>query len=127
MSASILIPVDTASLLHAVQLLPKEYRHPELLNTAECAERNLPKLSKRRRSSAPLKPAPLVGQLIDGAVYTVDELAQWRKLHRTTIRKLFIDEPSVERLGHAAGRKRQYYTLRIPGHVARRVFGRMAV
>jgi hypothetical protein len=116
-------PVDTAALLHAVQLLPNPEKYVELLNAAECAEK---RPRKRRRRTAPPKPAPPVGYLVDGEVYTVDELAAWRKLHRTTIRKLFIDEPGVIRLGRAGGRRRQYFTLRVPAHIANRVFARMA-
>jgi hypothetical protein len=66
--------------------------------------------------------------VIDEAVYTPEELAEWKKLHPTTIRKLFVDEPGVIRLGQGSrcGRRR-YYTLRIPHSVARRVFGRLTV
>jgi hypothetical protein len=65
---------------------------------------------------------------IEEPVYTPDELAAAKKLHPSTVRKLFIDEPGVIRLGHHAGRKRrQYFTLRIPASVAQRVFQRMTV
>jgi hypothetical protein len=61
-------------------------------------------------------------------VFTAEEIAKAKKLHPATIRKLFIDEPGVIRLGHHAGRKRrQYFTLRIPASVAQRVFQRMTV
>jgi|HubBroStandDraft_1064217.scaffolds.fasta_scaffold34954_4 hypothetical protein len=60
--------------------------------------------------------------------YTPEELAKSRKLHVATIRKLFVDEEGVIRLGHTARRgKRQYFTLRIPHSVALRVFARMTV
>jgi hypothetical protein len=61
-------------------------------------------------------------------LYTADELAKAKKVHPTTIRKLFVNEPGVIRfgMGHRHGR-RQYYTLRIPHSVAERVFGRMTV
>jgi hypothetical protein len=60
--------------------------------------------------------------------YTPDELAARKKVHRTTIVRLFIDEPGVIRIGHGATRnKRQHYTLRIPHSVAERVFRRMTV
>ena len=60
--------------------------------------------------------------------YTPEELAKSRKLHPATIRKLFVDEEGVLRLGHAARRgRRQYYSLRIPASVAQRVFSRMTV
>jgi hypothetical protein len=62
------------------------------------------------------------------AVFTPEELAIKHKLHPSTIRKIFIDEPGVIRLGHHAGRKRrQYFTLRIPASDAQRVFQRMTV
>jgi len=61
-------------------------------------------------------------------VFTPEELAKSRKLHPVTIRKLFLHEPGVIRLGHPRRRgKRQYFTLRIPHSVAERVFGRMTV
>lgn len=61
-------------------------------------------------------------------VFTAEELAREKKLHPTTIRKLFVDEPGVIRLGHSHVRgRRQYFSLRIPRSVADRVFGRMTV
>jgi hypothetical protein len=65
---------------------------------------------------------------MEEAVYTPEELAGAKKLHPTTIRKLFVDEPGVIRLGQGSrlGR-RQYYTLRIPHSVAKRVFSRFTV
>ena len=61
-------------------------------------------------------------------VFTSEELARSRKLHPATVRKLFVDEPGVIRLGHGGRRgRRQYFTLRIPHSVAERVFGRMTV
>ena len=61
-------------------------------------------------------------------VFTAEELARDKKLHPATIRKLFLDEPGVIRLGHSHARgRRQYYTLRIPRSVADRVFGQMTV
>lgn len=60
--------------------------------------------------------------------FTPEELATSRKVHPNTIRKIFVDEPGVLRLGHPASRKRrQYFTLRIPASVAERVFKRMTV
>ena len=65
---------------------------------------------------------------IDELFYTPEELAKVTKLHIATIRKMFMDEPDVMRLGHAAmGRRRQYFTLRIPARVAARVLSRMTV
>lgn len=61
-------------------------------------------------------------------IYTTEDLAETYKLHRETIRRLFIDEPGVIRMGHSAWRnKRQRFTLRIPRSVADRVFSRMKV
>jgi len=60
--------------------------------------------------------------------YTPEEIAKSVKLHPATVRKLFIDEDGVIRIGHGGTRKtRQYYTLRIPSHVVARVLGRMTV
>lgn len=65
---------------------------------------------------------------LDEPVFTADELAERLKLHPATIRRMFIDEPGVIRLGHAGLRgKKQYYSLRIPANVVQRVVGRMKV
>jgi len=65
---------------------------------------------------------------INETLNTPEELARRTKLHPSTIRKMFLDEPGVIRLGHSTTRrKKQYYTLRIPESVATRVFGRMTV
>ena len=62
------------------------------------------------------------------AIFTPEELSVTTKLHASTIRRIFIDEPGVIRLGNTGSRKkRQYFTLRIPASVAARVFGRMTV
>jgi hypothetical protein len=61
-------------------------------------------------------------------VFTVYELAEARKLHISTIRKLFIDEPGTIRVSNSgSGRRRQRLFLRIPASVAERVFARMTV
>ncbi len=60
--------------------------------------------------------------------YTPEELAKLTKLHPSTVRKMFLDQPGVLRLGHAGSRRRrQHFTLRIPASVAARVFGEMTV
>ena len=65
---------------------------------------------------------------IEEKKYTVDELSERTKFHRSTIIRLFIDEPGVIRMGHpTTRRKRQHFTLRIPASVAERVFARMTV
>ena len=61
-------------------------------------------------------------------IFTTDELAALTKLHPATIRRRFMDEDGVIRLGHpATRRKRQKFTLRIPALVAARVFAEMTV
>lgn len=66
--------------------------------------------------------------MINEEVFTPEEVAKQKKLHPTTIRKMFIDEPGVIRMGHAGtGRTRQYFTLRIPASTVERVFKRMTV
>jgi hypothetical protein len=75
-----------------------------------------------------VKEKPEASNAVDEPVYTPEELAKAKKLHVATVRKLFMEEPDVIRFGHpATGRRRQYYTLRIPSRVAARVFGRMTV
>jgi hypothetical protein len=59
--------------------------------------------------------------------YTIAEIAQQWKLSEDTVRKLFIDEPGVLKIGEGSrllgGRKykRRYFVLRIPAAVLRRV------
>lgn len=61
-------------------------------------------------------------------IFTTDELATITKLHPATIRRRFLDEEGVIRVGHpATRRKRQRFSLRIPAPVAARVFGAMIV
>jgi hypothetical protein len=60
--------------------------------------------------------------------YTSTELARQKRVHPSTIRELFIDEPGVLCFGRARARgRRQYYVLRIPKSVADRVFDRLTV
>ena len=48
--------------------------------------------------------------------------------YKATIRKLFVDEAGVIRLGHSLARgRRQYFTLRILRFLADRVFGQMTI
>jgi len=66
--------------------------------------------------------------VLNETVYTADELARLKKLHPSTIRKMFVDEPGVLRIGHAGSRHRkQHFTIRIPASVAERVFGALTV
>jgi len=57
--------------------------------------------------------------------YTVAELAAAWKLSDDAIRRLFLDEPGVINLGKPSRRKRIYRPLRIPEHVAQRVYQRI--
>jgi len=65
--------------------------------------------------------------LLDSELFTPGELSKLTKLHSGTIRRLFIDEPGVVRIGHSGGRRRQYFTIRIPRPVAERVLGELTV
>jgi hypothetical protein len=72
--------------------------------------------------------APNASKLLQEEVFTSDELAKRMKLHPSTIRKIFVEEPGVFRIGHAGGPGRgQYFSLRIPASVVERVLGRMQV
>jgi hypothetical protein len=60
--------------------------------------------------------------------FTPEEISEIFKLHPSTVRKRFVDEPGVIRMGHPGSRgRRQHYTLRIPASVVARVFGAMTV
>jgi hypothetical protein len=56
--------------------------------------------------------------------FTATELAEIWKLDETTIRRIFLDEPGVLKIGKSNRRdgKRDYVTLRIPESVALRVY-----
>jgi hypothetical protein len=58
--------------------------------------------------------------------YTPQELGALWGFDPTTIRRMFIDEPGVLKLGSQSRRdgKREYITLRIPASVALRVYQR---
>ena len=61
-------------------------------------------------------------------VFTADEVAAAKKLHPSTVRRMFLDEPGVIRLGSPGGRyRKQRFILRIPASVVERVFRRMTV
>jgi hypothetical protein len=69
-----------------------------------------------------------IRERIEEPKYTSEELAKLTKLHPSMIRKMFIDQPGVIRIGHTGtGKKRQYFTLRIPASVAARVLGELTV
>jgi hypothetical protein len=58
--------------------------------------------------------------------YTPQQLAELWLLHESTIRRLFLDEPGVLKYSNSYSRsgRREYFTLRIPESVARRVYAR---
>lgn len=58
--------------------------------------------------------------------YTPQELAELWGFDHTTIRRMFVDEPGVLKVGKSARRdgKRAYVSLRIPASVAERVYRR---
>lgn len=55
---------------------------------------------------------------------TPAEIAKAWRIDETTVRRIFLDEPGVLKIGRlTAGRgKRSYVTLRIPADVAERVY-----
>jgi hypothetical protein len=66
--------------------------------------------------------------LFDEPVYTAEELGKLKKLHSSTVQKIFLQEEGVIRIGHPSNKDRglrQHFTLRIPRSVAERVFGRL--
>jgi hypothetical protein len=57
--------------------------------------------------------------------FTPKQLAEIWLLHESSIRRLFLDEPGVMKYGGPWRRgRREYFTLRIPESVARRVYAR---
>ena len=55
--------------------------------------------------------------------YTPKEIAALWSVHENSVRRLFIDEEGVLKLGALNKRKaRSYVTLRIPAHVVDRVY-----
>jgi hypothetical protein len=56
--------------------------------------------------------------------FTPKQLAELWKFDESTIRRMFIDEPGVLKYGNSFRRsvRREYFTLRIPESVARRVY-----
>jgi hypothetical protein len=66
--------------------------------------------------------------VMDEPMFTISEIAEQLKIHRTTAGRLFVGEPDVVRLGSdPASGKRQHYTVRVPLHVVQRVLGRLTV
>jgi hypothetical protein len=58
--------------------------------------------------------------------YSPQELAELWGFDQTTIRRMFVDEPGVLKMGKSARRdgKRDYLSLRIPASVAQSVHAR---
>jgi hypothetical protein len=66
----------------------------------------------------------------DSAVHyaTSEEVARRWRLDATKVRRIFVDEPGVLRIGHPGDRyRRRYFTLRIPEDVVERVLKRLTV
>jgi hypothetical protein len=80
--------------------------------------------------AAPARPAKAPSERAAHANYTVAQAAEILNLSQDKVRKMFQNEPDVERLTDTdAGkkRKRKYVTLRIPPEVFERVRRRMKV
>jgi hypothetical protein len=58
--------------------------------------------------------------------YSVSELAEAWNISEDKVRDLFLNEPGVLNFGKRSRRKRVYRPLRIPQHVADRVYERLA-
>ena len=71
---------------------------------------------------------PIAGEVALERHYTPQELAGLWGFDQTTIRRMFIDEPGVLKIGKQARRdgKRSYVSVRIPASVAQRVHERKA-
>lgn len=55
--------------------------------------------------------------------FTPQEIADLWRVDENTVRRIFLDEPGVLRLGNLSKRgKRSYVTLRIPATVLERVY-----
>jgi hypothetical protein len=54
--------------------------------------------------------------------FTVQELATIWKLSRHTVKRLVERDPDVVRMGTEKPGVRVHYTLRVPAHVARRIY-----
>lgn len=73
------------------------------------------------------RPDPIEEKACEERHYSVNELAVLWNLSKQTIRRLFLDEPDVIRIGeHDVRRKRAYVTIRIPESVVRRVHQRLS-
>ena len=59
--------------------------------------------------------------------YTVSELAAAWNVSGDKVRELFLNEPGVLNFGKPSRRKRIYRPIRIPQHVADRVYQRLTI
>ena len=92
-----------------------------MTTTATLADRQ--RLMRERQTPVQLPEQP--GVIVSERHYMPKELAAVWRLDETTIRRLFIDEPGVLKIGKSGRRdgKRDYLSLRIPESVAQRVHG----
>ena len=58
-------------------------------------------------------------------LFTVQELAKTWRVSDDTVRRLVRDEPDILDFGKQSRRKRRYRPIRIPQHVAARVYERL--
>jgi hypothetical protein len=57
--------------------------------------------------------------------FTVQELADIWKISRRTVQRVAEKEPDIVRIGEAKPGVRPHFTLRIPAHVAKRIYLRL--
>ncbi len=90
-----------------------------MTTTATLADRQ--RLMRERQAPVQLPEQP--GVIVFERHYTPKELATVWRLDVSTVRKIFLDEPGVLKIGKAHRRdgKRDYLSLRIPESVVLRV------
>ncbi len=59
---------------------------------------------------------------LDQPDFTPQDLAKLKELHVSTVIRMFRNQPGVLRLAGADPKRKRHYTLRIPAHVAEKVF-----
>jgi hypothetical protein len=75
-----------------------------------------------------VKTQPPVPQVIlDEPDFTPQDLAKLKKLHVSRIIRMFRSEPGVLRISGSDPTRKRHFTLRIPAHVARKVFSDLTV
>ena len=84
------------------------------------------RLMRERRAPVQLPEQP--GVITFERHWTPKELSAVWRLDETTIRRLFIDEHGVLKIGKSGRRdgKRDYLSLRIPESIAKRVHGELS-